>query len=95
MVIIMDMSLVVTGTIGIDTVETASGQAEGVMGGSCTYFAAAASLLAPVRIVAAVGDDWPDEHAAVLSGASVRLGAPLTCASDLVLRAHPGKQFIQ
>ncbi|MEE3001353.1 MAG: PfkB family carbohydrate kinase [Planctomycetota bacterium] len=70
MVIIRSMSLVVTGTIGIDTVETASGQAEGVMGGSCTYFAAAASLLAPVRIVAAVGDDWPEDHAAVLAGFS-------------------------
>ena len=52
------MSLVVTGTIGIDSVETASGAAQGVMGGSCTYFAAAASLLCPVRMVAVVGDDW-------------------------------------
>lgn len=64
------MSLVVTGTIGIDTVETASGKAEGVLGGSCSYFAAAASLFTPVRIVAAVGDDWPEDHEAVLSSFS-------------------------
>tara|TARA_Y100000589_G_scaffold20775_1_gene17053 strand:+ start:2834 stop:3745 length:912 start_codon:yes stop_codon:yes gene_type:complete len=61
------MSLVVTGTIGIDSVQTSSGSAEGVMGGSCTYFAAAASLLGPVRVVAVVGDDWPAEHESALA----------------------------
>ncbi|MCC6678753.1 MAG: sugar kinase [Phycisphaerales bacterium] len=53
-------SLIVTGTIGIDTVYTPSGHAEKVLGGSCTYFAAAASFYAPVRIVAAAGGDFPD-----------------------------------
>jgi sugar/nucleoside kinase (ribokinase family) len=60
------MPLLVTGTIGIDTVHTPTGQAERVVGGSCAYFAAAASFYAPVRIVAAVGGDWPAEHRAVL-----------------------------
>lgn len=56
------MSLLVTGTIGIDTVHTPSGKAEGVLGGSCAYFAAAASFFTPVRVVAAVGGDWPAAH---------------------------------
>ena len=60
------MPLVVTGTIGIDTVYTPSGHAESVLGGSCTYFAAAASFHGPVRIVAAAGDDLPDEHLATI-----------------------------
>jgi sugar/nucleoside kinase (ribokinase family) len=60
------MSLLVTGTIGIDTVHTPTGKAERVLGGSCAYFAAAASFHAPVRIVAAVGSDWPLEHRAIL-----------------------------
>lgn len=60
------MSLLVTGTIGIDTVHTATASAERVLGGSCSYFAAAASHLAPVRVVGAVGGDWPDEHRAML-----------------------------
>ena len=60
------MSLIVTGTIGIDTVHTPTGSAEHVLGGSCAYFAAAASFLSPVRIVAAVGGDWPDDHRAQL-----------------------------
>lgn len=56
------MSLIVTGTIGIDTVETPAGEhREGILGGSCTYFAAAASFFTPVRLVAAVGEDFPDE----------------------------------
>jgi sugar/nucleoside kinase (ribokinase family) len=58
--------LIVTGTIGIDTIEAPTGNVEGVMGGSAAYFAAAASHLGPVRLVAAVGGDWPDEHRAVL-----------------------------
>lgn len=61
------MPLIVTGTIGIDTVVTPSGHAEKILGGSCTYFAAAASFYGPVRIVAAVGGDFPEKHREVLS----------------------------
>lgn len=61
------MSLIVTGTIGIDTIVTPSGHAEKVLGGSCTYFAAAASFYGPVRLVAAVGGDFPPEHRAVFA----------------------------
>mgnify|MGYP006299821195 CR=1 FL=1 len=56
------MSLIVTGSIGIDTIITPTGRADKVLGGSCTYFAAAASFFAPVRILGAVGEDFPDEH---------------------------------
>lgn len=52
------MPLICTGTIGIDTVYTPRDHAERVLGGSCTYFAAAASFHGPVRIVAAVGGDF-------------------------------------
>ena len=52
-------NLAVTGTIGIDTIEAPTGRAEEVLGGSCTYFSAAASFYGPVRMVAAVGDDFP------------------------------------
>ncbi len=56
------MSLVVTGTVSIDSVYTPhAGHRETVLGGSCTYFAAAASFYSPVRVVAVVGDDFPAE----------------------------------
>ena len=56
------MPLIVTGSIGIDTVITPTARAEEVLGGSCVYFAAAASFFTPVRIVGAVGDDFPDAY---------------------------------
>ncbi len=78
------MKLIVTGTIGIDTIYTPAGEhREGVLGGSCAYFAAAASHYGPVRLVAAVGGDFPAEHRATLakfanidaSGLEVRSGS--------------------
>jgi sugar/nucleoside kinase (ribokinase family) len=60
----------VTGSLGIDTVHAPTGRAEGVLGGSCAYFAAAASFHAPVRVVAAAGGDWPAEHRRMLEGFS-------------------------
>ena len=50
------MALVVTGTIGIDTVHTPAASRERILGGSAVYFAAAASHFGPVRLVAAVHD---------------------------------------
>jgi sugar/nucleoside kinase (ribokinase family) len=62
------MPLVVTGTIGVDTIHTPTAAVEGVPGGSAAYFAAAAGFLSPVRLVAAVGGDWPEEHRRILGG---------------------------
>ena len=59
------MSLIVTGSIGIDTIDAPTGKAENVLGGSCVYFAAAASFFTPVRLVAAVGEDFPADAAKV------------------------------
>ncbi len=56
------MPLIVTGSIGIDSIHTPTGSAEEVLGGSCIYFAAAASFFGRVRVVGAVGDDFPREH---------------------------------
>ncbi|MFW6059075.1 MAG: PfkB family carbohydrate kinase [Phycisphaeraceae bacterium] len=56
------MSLIVTGSIGIDSIEAPTGKAENVLGGSCIYFAAGASYFTPVRLVGAVGEDFPEEH---------------------------------
>lgn len=64
------MPLICTGTIGVDTVKTPHGSAENALGGSCTYFAAAASFFGPVRIVAAVGGDFERQYFDVLKGFS-------------------------
>jgi sugar/nucleoside kinase (ribokinase family) len=62
------MPLLVTGTIGIDTVETPHGLAQDVLGGSAAYFALAASLITPVRLVGVVGDDFPPAFRDVFKG---------------------------
>ncbi len=62
------MSLLVTGTIGIDTVESPYGKADDVLGGSAAYFAFAASLLSPVRLVGVVGDDFPQAFLDLFEG---------------------------
>jgi len=60
------MPLVVTGTVGIDTVHTPTEKAEKVLGGSCVYFSAAASFFTHVRMVAAAGADFSDDYKAIL-----------------------------
>src|SRR5687768_17481367 len=53
------MSLLVVGSVALDTVETPFGRADDAVGGSATFFAAAASYFCPVRLVGVVGDDYP------------------------------------
>jgi sugar/nucleoside kinase (ribokinase family) len=67
------MPLLVTGTIGIDTVETPHGLAQDVLGGSAAYFALAASLITPVRLVGVVGSDFPPDFRGVFKGRPIDL----------------------
>lgn len=53
------MSILVVGSVALDTVETPFGRAERVLGGSANYFAAAASLFGGVKVVGVIGDDYP------------------------------------
>ena len=55
------MSLLVTGSIGIDTVEAPSGKVVDALGGSSVYFSCAASFFSPVRFVGVVGEDCPPD----------------------------------
>lgn len=59
------MPLIVTGTVGIDDIHTPFAKAERVLGGSCTYFAAAASFFTQVRLVAVVGEDFHEDYQSV------------------------------
>lgn len=56
------MSVLVVGSVALDSVETPFGRADNVIGGSGTFFSAAASLLSPVQLVGVVGDDYPLEQ---------------------------------
>ena len=54
--------LVVVGSVALDSVQTPLGKVAEVLGGSATYFAYAASFFTQVRVVAAVGEDFPRAH---------------------------------
>jgi cytidine kinase len=56
------MSLLVVGSIALDSVETPHGVVDDALGGSATYFSYAASFFTPVRLVGVVGEDFPPEH---------------------------------
>ncbi|HJT30617.1 MAG TPA: PfkB family carbohydrate kinase [Pirellulales bacterium] len=60
------MPLLVVGSVALDSVETPDARRDDVLGGSAVYFSYAASYFTPVRLVGAVGDDWPAEHTALL-----------------------------
>ena len=66
-------SLLVVGSVGLDTVETRAGKRAEVLGGAASYFSVAASFLAPVRLTAVVGTDFPAEHTQLLEGHAVDL----------------------
>jgi sugar/nucleoside kinase (ribokinase family) len=78
------MALLVVGSIALDTVQTPFGKADDALGGSATFFAAAASSFCPVQVVGVVGDDFPQAGLDFLA----------ECGADLAGVEHaPGESF--
>jgi sugar/nucleoside kinase (ribokinase family) len=68
------VSLLVVGSVALDTIDTPLGRAENALGGSAVYVAVAGSYLAsPVRIVGVVGGDFPSEAIEFLRRRSIDL----------------------
>ena len=55
-------SILVVGSVALDTVETPFGRVKEVLGGSATYFSVSAGFFVPVRMVAVVGNDFPQKY---------------------------------
>ena len=66
--------LLVTGSIGIDTVKTPHGHSTDCIGGSAIYFTMAASFFSHVRFIGVVGSDCPFDIPHVFVGRDVDLG---------------------
>lgn len=56
------MSILVVGSVALDTVRTPFGKREDVLGGSATYFSVSAGFFSPVSLVGVVGNDFPSRH---------------------------------
>jgi len=78
------MSILVVGSVALDSVETPFGEVEEVLGGSGTYFSTAASFFSGVKLVAVVGEDFPGEHTEFLASRDIDLTG---------LQSAPGETF--
>src|SRR5438046_8201605 len=78
------MSIVVVGSVAYDTIETTTGTATEVLGGSTVYFSIAARFFGPVSVVGIVGADFKAESRQILSERGVDIRG---------LEQRPGKTF--
>lgn len=78
------MSVLVVGSVALDTIETPFGAAKSVLGGSAVYFSFAASLFTQVRLVGVVGEDFPPEYREALRSRPIDLEG---------LAIAPGRSF--
>ena len=83
------VSLLVTGSIAIDTVEAPLGKVECTLGGSGIYFAQAASYFGPVRLVGVIGEDCPREFLKLLEdNPNIDMGGVEVRAGSKTFRWH-------
>jgi sugar/nucleoside kinase (ribokinase family) len=79
------MTVLVVGSIALDTLETPFGHADEQLGGAGSYFSLAASALTPVRMVGVIGSDLPERHLETLRSHGIDLSG--------VQRVQNGKTF--
>jgi sugar/nucleoside kinase (ribokinase family) len=78
------LSLVVVGSIGLDTISTPVGSVKDALGGSAIYASISASYFTSVNIIGVVGEDFPSAGIEVLKRHQVYLDG---------LEILPGKTF--
>ncbi len=78
------MSIVVVGSVALDTIHTPSSTHEELAGGSACYFSLAARHFRPVGVVAVVGEDFPQRHLDLLARRDIDLTG---------LAREPGRTF--
>ena len=76
--------ILVVGSVALDAVHTPTESASEILGGAASYFCLSASMFAPIRLVAVVGEDFPPEHRKLLESRHIDLTG---------LQVRPGKTF--
>jgi sugar/nucleoside kinase (ribokinase family) len=83
------MSLLCVGSVALDSIQTPFGRIDDALGGSATFFSAAASLYCGVQLVGVVGDDFPlhdlrflEERGVDLAGLERRAGESFRWAGE-------------
>jgi sugar/nucleoside kinase (ribokinase family) len=78
------MSVLVLGTVALDTLRTPFGSRQRTLGGSASHFSLAARLFTDVHLVAVIGEDFPTKYIKLLKDKGINL--------DCLARAK-GKTF--
>ena len=60
------MSVLIVGSVALDTIRTPLGACRKVLGGSAVFSAVSASYFSPVNLVAVVGKDFPVEYVSLM-----------------------------
>jgi sugar/nucleoside kinase (ribokinase family) len=76
--------VLVVGSVAFDSITTPTGSVSEVLGGSATFFSLAARFFSDVRVVAVVGEDFPEHHVRLLAERGVDLKG---------LQRAPGRTF--
>ena len=74
------MSVLVVGSIALDTVKTPVEEHADLLGGSASYAAVGASFFSPVNLVGVVGDDFPPAHLEYFKSRQIDLAGLQTVA---------------
>ncbi|MDD5174520.1 MAG: PfkB family carbohydrate kinase [Candidatus Omnitrophica bacterium] len=65
------MSILVVGSVALDSIETPFGKKNEILGGSATFFSISASFFDKVNIIATVGEDFPKKHLKMLRNRNI------------------------
>lgn len=68
------MSILVVGSVALDSIETPFGKRKEILGGSATFFSIAASFFDKVNIIATVGEDFPKKYLQLLKKRDISTG---------------------
>jgi sugar/nucleoside kinase (ribokinase family) len=67
------MSILVVGSVALDTIKTPQTRVKEALGGSATYFSISAKFFSPVNLVAVVGRDFPRRYLRLLKKRGIDL----------------------
>jgi len=69
------VSIIVLGTVALDSVKTPFGRRKELLGGSAAHFSMAARLFTKVNLIAIVGSDFPKKHIVFLRSKGINLSS--------------------
>ena len=88
------MSLLVIGSLALDTIETPFGKAERTLGGSATFISTSASYFTDqVRLVGIVGYDFPQEEIEFLKSKKIDISGLEISKTDKTFHWHGKYDF--